>query len=405
MYKINITELHNESDVEQKVLFPLITKDEPEGLGYQSIHIQTKSNLKKIEIEKGDKAKLYFPDYILLPHGIPSVIIEAKKPGEDLNEAFREARLYATEVNALYKKNINPCSFVIASDGTKLLAGSWDDSNPKYEIDVDDWLSTDRNFSGFLKEFSLQNTKKFAESIRDKIRTKVRYKKPIHGLGGKHIQNRQINNSFGETLSLNHRHLFNPTEEAERVDIVNNAYIKIPKHLAHVNPIDKLIRKKVRPSIQYSKILSDDENNKEIIQKLSDASKLNNEVMLLIGSVGSGKSTFTTYLKEIALNDNIKNKLLWVRIDLNNSPVAREELYKWIKKDIINSLKNTDKEFDPDTINGLKELYEIKIDTFNKVALELFPEETPQYKEKLFQEITRLKADIDLTLDACEGFP
>jgi energy-coupling factor transporter ATP-binding protein EcfA2 len=401
MYKVNITELHNESDVEQKVLFPLITKDEPEGLGYQSIHIQTKSNLKKIEIEKGDKAKLYFPDYILLPHGIPTVIIEAKKPGEDLNEAFREARLYATEVNALYKKNINPCSFVIASDGTKLLAGSWDDSNPKYEIDVDDWLSTDKNFSGFLKEFSLQNTKKFAESIRDKIRTKVRYKKPIHGLGGKHIQNRQINNSFGETLSLNHRHLFNPTEEAERVDIVNNAYIKIPKHLAHVNPIDRLIRKKVRPSIQYSKILSDDENNKEIIQKLSDASKLNNEVMLLIGSVGSGKSTFTTYLKEIALNDNIKNKLLWIRIDLNNSPVAREELYKWIKKDIINSLKNTDKEFDPDTINGLKELYEIKIDTFNKVALELFPEETTPYKEKLFQEIKRLKADIDLTLDAC----
>jgi len=404
MFIVEKSQLRNESDVEQKVLLPLIVTPEPDGLGYNHINIQTKANLKRVEIDKGNKAKLYFPDYIILPHGIPSIIVEAKKPDEDLSEAYREARLYATEINALYKKNINPCCLVIASDGQRILAGHWDNATPKFNIPIENWLTTDRDFSSFLEEFSFRATEKMAISFRNLIRTKAKYHKPIHKLGGKHIQNMQISNSFGETLSLNHRHLFNPTNEAERADIVHNAYITIPKHLSHVNPIDKIIRKKIRPSVQLSKDLSRDEDKNELIQRLANAHKLNNEVMLLVGSVGSGKSTFTTYLKEIALEEFVQEKLIWVRIDLNNAPLSNEEIYKWVKHEIINILKVSKPDFDSESIKGTMEIYDIGIGSFNKIALELFSEDSPQYKEKLFQEIIRLKSDIDITLSSCISF-
>lgn len=43
--------------------------------------------------------------------GIPLVVIEAKKPEEDLNKAYVEARLYAQEINAGFPHKINVCQF------------------------------------------------------------------------------------------------------------------------------------------------------------------------------------------------------------------------------------------------------------------------------------------------------
>ena len=102
-YKLDLKSLLNESDVEQKVVWPLLTNNEPDGLGFDETHIQTKSNLKKLPIEKGQNAKLYFPDYVVILEGIPLIVVEVKKPEEDLVEAFREARLYSLEINALYE--------------------------------------------------------------------------------------------------------------------------------------------------------------------------------------------------------------------------------------------------------------------------------------------------------------
>ena len=56
-YLVPANSLDSESDVEQKVIYPLLTKSEPFGLGYQKTDIQTKQSLRKIEIDKGSKKK------------------------------------------------------------------------------------------------------------------------------------------------------------------------------------------------------------------------------------------------------------------------------------------------------------------------------------------------------------
>lgn len=57
-YTIEPGGLNNESDVEQKVVFPLLNSDNPVGLGYDSLEIKTKTHLKVHLIDKGKKSFL-----------------------------------------------------------------------------------------------------------------------------------------------------------------------------------------------------------------------------------------------------------------------------------------------------------------------------------------------------------
>src|SRR6266542_4760702 len=97
-----LAELRTESDVEQKLVWPLLAQPFPEGLGFLPADISTKLSLRRIEIGKGSTRKLYFPDYIVVLAGLPVLILEAKAVGASIEEALDEARLYAHEINALY---------------------------------------------------------------------------------------------------------------------------------------------------------------------------------------------------------------------------------------------------------------------------------------------------------------
>ena len=109
--------LVTESDVEQKLIYPLLTSEMPMGLGLEASQILTKSLLRGRAIGKGQSQKYYFPDYLINMRGIPVVVIEAKKPKEDLSIAYAEARLYAQEVNAGFPHNINVCQIAMVCNG------------------------------------------------------------------------------------------------------------------------------------------------------------------------------------------------------------------------------------------------------------------------------------------------
>jgi energy-coupling factor transporter ATP-binding protein EcfA2 len=394
-YYIDPALLTNESDVEQKIVYKLLSNEEPTGLGYNSFTIYTKLTLKKLDIDKRGNSKLYYPDYIMIIDGFPLIVVEVKRPNEDLTEAYREARLYALEINSLYPSELNPCKLIIATDGTKLLAGSWDDNTPRYELNVQDWVSANDNFGKFIDEFSYRKLVGYTIKLKETLRTNVVYKKPLNLLGGKHFQNAQRQNSFGETISITYRHLFNPSDETERADIVANAYVKVDKHLSHVDPIDRLIRKKISPSLTHATEINDNVNPVEILSKLGNARNYNNQVLLLIGSVGSGKSTFITYLKEVGISKSTLSHLSWVRLDLNNAPVNNVEIYSWLKLSIIETLVEQNPQIDVNNLDIIKEIFNVELSNFDKLA-SLLGKDSETYNIKLFEEINKWKEDLDL---------
>lgn len=398
-YKIDLNQIITEGDVELKVIIPLLTNEEPIGLGYDKTNIQTKQSLKKILIDKGNKSQLYYPDFVISINGIPLFVVEAKKPNEDLFEAFRQASLYAGELNRYFPTDINPCELIIATDGLRILAGSWETATPHFDLSSDDWIVSNNGFSAFLQIFSFSEIDRKSITFRKALNTKANYTNPLYQLGGKLIQDQTNSNTFGETISIGYQHLFNPLEESERIDIVRNAYVKVTKHMSHVDPIDRLIRKKIRPAIEQSKEILDNANPKELLLKLEKAHEYNNQVILLIGSVGSGKSTFTTYLKETALNKKLLSNLSWIKIDLNDIEVSREEIYKSIKTNIIGQIQQQYTEIDFDNIDFINKLYQKEIGSLKKGVLQLLTEGSEKYNSILVDKILEFQSDIDLTLN------
>jgi predicted ATPase len=106
--------------------------------------------------------------------------------------------------------------------------------------------------------------------------------------------------------------------------------VKVAKGESHIGPIDAIIKKRVINNDGL--FISDTGNPIEVLGKLSNPKELNNQVLLLIGSVGSGKSTFTTYLKEVALDEHIRNSTFWINLNLNDAPLSKNEIYTWVKK-------------------------------------------------------------------------
>jgi hypothetical protein len=96
-------------------------------LGLPSDWIRTKDYMEPTQIDKGaGKRYGYIPDYSIWKTGFPLAIVEAKSPDESIEEAIREARLYATEINKRYPPNINPIAYILASNGKKFALTQWD---------------------------------------------------------------------------------------------------------------------------------------------------------------------------------------------------------------------------------------------------------------------------------------
>lgn len=91
--------------------------------------------------------------------------------------------------------------------------------------------------------------------------------------------------------------------------------------------------------------------------------------MLLIGNVGSGKTTFTRYFRHVFLEEKhpeLAAKCEWVFINMNSAPVSRGEVYGWLKEQIIGSIKETHNSLDFEDIDVIKKIFRREISRFDK---------------------------------------
>lgn len=385
--------LITESDVEQKFIYPFLTTCAPMGLGMDSTQILTKTLLKGKAIGKGQSKKYYFPDYLINMRGIPMVVIEAKKPEEDLNKAYAEARLYAQEINAGFPHKINVCQLAMVCNGTETWAGYTDKDCPDMKLTFEDFSVENVKFVELLEFFSKVRLEGIAGTPYVNARGKAEFHTPVSRLGGKRVQNEELEeNTFGRTFIFENRTIFDPKTEEDMGMIVENAYIASTKREQHIEPIYKEIKKFELPSMNNSTLLSTNEPV-ELIQKMSQRIEDKNiaySLMLLVGNAGSGKTTFVRYFKRMFLENTYSElamKCDWVFLNMNFAPISENEIYDWIKKQIIEELKNNHTDISFTEMETIKKIFRREIQDFESGIGSLLKGDINEYNKELYKKL------------------
>ncbi|WP_159875953.1 type I restriction enzyme HsdR N-terminal domain-containing protein [Aquitalea denitrificans] len=400
-----LDELKTESDVEQKLIFPLLTTDHPYGLGIPSTHVLTKLSIRKLKIGKGQEEKLYFPDYILMSEGYPVAIVEAKIPGESLDIAFREARLYAYEINAKFDEGINPVQFILACNGEAIMFGPADVDVGRV-VSLDDLNVSCQGFAD-LQAFCNFGVLQRHSSALAKKQKPDRFWKPKKFLGGSTVQAEEVGrNTFGLALSAEFGHIFAPETTEDRSVIAKEAYVDSKMSSRAILPIDRIIRAAKPPSETNSQLIKDRANPTELFSKLRAGSSLEQKILLLIGSVGSGKSTFVDYLIYKALPADIITSTLWCRLDMNSAPVSSEDIYKWLRQRISEKCIEKYPDEDFDDLDILKKVYGVEFNRFEKIQGRLLREsgDTIEYNRELVRQINEWEGSDEVRSKAISRY-
>src|SRR5207248_10726868 len=187
-------------DVEQKLVWPLLTGAFPIGLQYSSADIAAKLNVRRLEIGKGKARKLYYPDYLIVLAGLPVMAVEAKAVGEPMEQALDEARLYANEINALFPHRINPVERVIACNGQEIWRAPVDAAQAELKLTHAQLSAGDVEFARFIETCKRSVFQDHVDSIRTKLR-KQDYTRSVTLLGGTSFQDEELpQNTFGATI-------------------------------------------------------------------------------------------------------------------------------------------------------------------------------------------------------------
>lgn len=399
-----------ESDVEQKFIYPFLTKPQPMGLGLDNAEIFTKQLIRQRLIGKGDKQKYYYPDYIVMIRGIPTLIIEAKKPEESLGSGYAEARMYAHEVNASFSHAVNVCQYVIACNGREMWAGYYDQADPVIILSFDEFNIEQQSFVKLLEFCSKKKLTNLADIPYITARGNATFNSPVSQLGGKRVQNEEmIENSFGRTLVFDYRNIFDPETEEDRTLIVRNAYIASAKREQHIEPMYREILRYSTPSNAAATTIAT-EAPAEFVNKLSERIIKKNDaysLMILIGNVGSGKTTFTRYFRQVFLanvHPELNNRCEWLYLNMNFAPVAADEIYSWVKKEIMSGILAENRQIDFENYEIIKKILKPIIDRFRKGAGSLLTDDLTTYNYELYKTIAEAQNDQDSYLEYLISF-
>lgn len=397
-------ELLTESDVEQKLVLPMLTENRPHGLGFPRAEVFTKPDIRDFKIGKGSSSKLYYPDYIATFSGLPVVIVEAKKPGEDLGTAAAECRLYAAELNACYPANVNPCKYCVVSDGLQTELRAWDSDQIIAGFNLSDVGTVAPAYAEFSRLLANESLQTHALEVHEKTKPK-RYFRALTLIGGHTAQNEQIAfNDFGRVLASQFQSFFDPASYTDRLRIVQDAYVGSPRKERYIGEIDRIIRNSSPLAVGSAQLIQNPAEPTEISSRFENLPSLKNKILLLVGSVGAGKSTFVDYLRAKGLPAEVQGQTAWVRIDLNPAPVNKDEIYPWLRKEIITGIRSTSPDIDTAKLENLRKVYRAQVRDFERGEGALFTKGSTEYNVRLADLLAKLKADATTTIQSLEQF-
>lgn len=395
----DINSLVTESDVEQKLIYPLLTSDQ--GLGYNDEEIKTKHYLSPYDIDKGAGKKVgYYPDYAIFLSSLMSIVVEAKSPQDSVDAGFREAQLYAHHINKEFPEGINPVKYVLACNGKELLYGSWDNASPR-KINCSNLTVGASEYHDFISKCRRSSILASAESIRSLLSPSERFK-ALKLLGGPAKQNLELPpNRFAHDLVPVLRRYFDIGTSRSSKEIIERGYVATSERTKYDSLLEALLKDNLArfkyPLIEpIETSRSDAPNiNKTLKQLMAEDDTMQNSLLLLIGGVGSGKSFFIDRYYHFLMSQDIKENTLWAFIDFNTAPADLHNLEDWMIPVILEELQVRNKINDFYDYNNLRRYFAPQIAERERGPYKILKEKQPdEYERRIADDLVKWRDDL-----------
>ena len=182
----------------------------------------------------------------------------------------------------------------------------------------------------------------------------------------------------------------NPENSNEREEIVLNAYVESKRRETHITHIERII-KNSKNSNKFGTTVIDTLSADKVTTNLNNP-KFKKEIFLIVGHVGSGKSTFVDYLRYVELTSKEYN-FSWVNINLNNSPSSRNLIYEWIINQTTSQISEVNSSVDFSSLEFIEKIFSSEIAKFKSGPIKIFDKDSEKYKVEYFNELNKLQSD------------
>ncbi|MBI2815928.1 MAG: hypothetical protein HYX72_03215 [Acidobacteria bacterium] len=317
--------LSTESDVEQKILFPLLTGDGYLGIPVANVH--TKEYLPPTPLDKAaGKTIGYYPDYSIWFHGLPVMIIEAKSPDVDPQIGYREASLYARHLNQKFPAGVNPCARIISSNGNRLLYGPWD-AAPEIELSLSDLNVGTAGLENLQSRCFGHILDKSAIEISQRLQL-INIVIPYDLLGGQAVLNaKRPLNTFAADLSPVLRRYFSSTPQENVHEIAEKAYISSNEVTEYDRVLESLLKERL--SLRQTAIVKplepsrrEEPNVAHAIASFDEQRPMTGQLQIVQGPVGAGKSLFARRYCDVLQDPDQAKRTRWAFIDFNTGAIS-----------------------------------------------------------------------------------
>ncbi|NTG32643.1 hypothetical protein G6K91_00045 [Agrobacterium rhizogenes] len=342
-------DLRSEGDVEAKLLIPFLCGEL--YLGIPSQNFFAKEYLAPSEIDKGAKVPGgYYPDFSVWVNGFPVLIVEAKTPGTPVEQAYREAQLYARHLNSQRPTGLNPASFIVASSGTRVLFGRWD-APPEHDVHIKLLRPGSTKLQEIQQDYGFPALRQHALDCLQRVKSK-RGRRPFNNAGGQAVINaKNALNSFAADLSPILRRYFTSRDARDIKEISTHAYVSS----AEVTEYDRVLEALLKDRVQVRRDtivekLEPDKVSEVHIEKafaqFDEERPASGQLQIIQGAVGAGKSLFIRRYKEVLQSETLKSRCRWVWIDFGSGSFDLSNAQEWLAKEFVESFQAENPELD-----------------------------------------------------------
>jgi hypothetical protein len=384
-------ECNNESDVEQKFIFPLLTH--PSFLDLPPRSILTKKSLKSFSfVEKSTLPKNYIPDYLISFSGFPVCVVEAKGLDVPVSKALDEARLYAQVLNSQFPHGTNPVLMAMGCNGREMAIGVWD-SNQSQTFSVGDMIIGSDTLASIRNLVGVTRLLEHAATLQRSL-ARSRYVIPARSLSSSVFVDRVEPNSLAPYLNQLYEMFFRSEDPEKTQLILDRAYVDTAELREYDQVLHALLRQIERTHANvYQPIQTDHHREYTLTPELarydSDITS-HGRMHLIIGSRGSGKSLFIARFFTHLFPEFLRDKAVWCTIDFNRAPSSLDNIEDHICSKFIEDAENVG--FEVFHLDGLKRIFGRDLSRLQKGALSVVGDEAERNKMTA-QELLRLSSD------------